>query len=1115
MDKPFIIYRSSAGSGKTYTLALEYLKLALQSPAAFRNILAVTFTNKATREMKGRIVQFLYELVNNKNQMLQEMLETSSELSATGLKGELLRKRARQVLSNILHAYSYFSVMTIDSFFQKVIRAFAREMGLQAGFAIELDQERVLDEVIDDLLSELGEPQHKLLQEWLVRFSEEKVESGKAWDFRRDVKQLARELFKEEYKLMQDAEDESAEGGHDNRKYENVLSQLKAIVKTFENSMQSYGKEGLYMIEQHGLSSTDFAYGKSGVGNYFVRLSEKLDFDPKKRGRDAAEDAEKWTTKSSKKKEQILEVVHLGLQHILMKAITQYDREFILYQSALQLLKFIYAYGILRDIGKKLDDYKRENDLMLISDASVFLREIIGKDETPFIYEKIGSSFQHYLIDEFQDTSGMQWNNFRPLIENSLDSGNRNLVVGDVKQSIYRWRGGDWQLLLEKIQEDIAPWNTATFNLDMNYRSRKNIVEFNNWMFATLPKLIREEISAKLEGLGEAERQILESRADIITHAYEDVQQKLPPNRLANEAIQGYVRIEMLEKIQNTEEEDEESIHWKDQVRQKLPALVESLQDQGYALRDIAFLVRDKKAGKEVVDTLMEYKAKGLAKAGYSYEVISSESLFLNTSLTVGLLIDLLRILDHQQDAIAKGSAVYKYHKLRNKALSSDELHTIFMSACQPQDEESSSVFFQWLPEAFQTLYPYLNTLPLYELVENLISIFELNEGNELAYLQAFQDAVLEYSGQETGDLYTFLRWWEDKGKETSVRVSEDVDAMRILTIHKSKGLQFKVVIIPFCDWELDHRVGQDNIIWTQTDKPPFDQFGLMPMRYSSRLSSTYFSMDYYQEMVKAYIDNLNLLYVAFTRAEEALYAFAAPAVRNNGSCPVNSVANALYNVFSTSGDNEHISNAWKEEQRIFTLGQKLSNTTLAQEESAGLQIHRYPSERWRDRLTVRPFAKGFFSFNEQGEMIVNHAVIYRDVLANLYHADDLQRVLEKVSFERGISQQDKMTLMEHLQEVLSKAPLEDWFTTSFNALYLKSSLSTEMGRLYQPDRVMLYEHQAIVIQFYEDANDKESIGILKGAAQVLRQMDYQVQAYLFDTRQMQALPLEAIEAAK
>lgn len=1096
MEKPFIIYRSSAGSGKTFTLALEYLKLALQSPAAFRNILAVTFTNKATREMKGRIIQFLYELSHGNNAVLSAILKP-----ATGLEGSALQDRSRLVLSNILHAYSYFSVMTIDSFFQKVIRAFARELGLQAGFAIELDQEKVLDEVIDQMLSEIGEPEHQLLREWLVRFSEEKVESGKVWDFRRDLKQLAGELFKEEYKLQQE---DNFDQGHSH--YQNVLAQLKAIVKTFENSMQSFGKEGLHMMEKHGLSVADFAYGKSGVGGYFVRLAEKTDFDPKKRARDAAEDEEKWSTKSSRKKAEIQEVLALGLQEILLKAVSLYDRESVNYQSALQLLKFIYAYGILRDLSHKLDEYKRDNDLMLISDASVFLREIIGKDETPFIYEKIGSSFQHFLIDEFQDTSGMQWSNFRPLIENSLDSGYKNLVVGDVKQSIYRWRGGDWQLLLEKIQQDIAPWNTASFKLDMNYRSSKNIVNFNNWLFATLPNMIQEAISAKLQDLGEEERALLESRAEIITHAYADVQQKLPEPKLHPDSLPGYVRMEMLDKKTETEN-GEESLHWKEQVKQRLPELVESLQDQGFALRDIAFLVRDKKAGKEVVDTLMAYKGEGKAKAGYSYEVISSESLFLDASLSVSLLIDLLRVLDNQDDVIAKASAVYKYRKLQQKETDSDLLHEIFMSSASGPELAEADGFLKWLPDTFATLFNYLNKLPLYELVENLVSIFDLNQAaDELAYIQAFQDAVLEYSGQESGDLFTFLKWWDDKGKETSVRVSEDVDAMRILTIHKSKGLQFKVVVIPFCDWELDHRSGQDNIIWTQTNAQPFDKFGLMPMRYGSKLSNTYFSLDYYQEMIRAYIDNLNLLYVAFTRAEEALYTFSAPSVGKSG-VTVNSVANALYEACNSLTDQEEMKAAWQQESRLFTLGQLQKQTSPPlTTEAPALKMDTYPSERWRDRLTVRPFAKGFFSITPEGEMKINHAIIIKDVLINLYKASDLAQVLEKVHFERGMSEEEKAKVHTKLQEVLDKAPLKDWYGAAFDTLQLKASLSGIHGRLLQVDRLLISGNKAVIIQFHEDREDKESLSVLKSASQTLKQMGYTVETYLFDTENLQEL---------
>lgn len=1104
MEKPFIIYRSSAGSGKTYTLALEYLKLALQSPAAFRSILAVTFTNKATREMKSRILLFLYELSQGTNPSLADQLAP-----AVGLQDKDLRARARETLSHMLHGYSWFSVMTIDAFFQKVIRAFARELGLQAGFVLELDQERVLDEVVDQLISEISDEQHRQLRQWMIRFAEEKVESGKVWDFRRDIKQLARELFKEDYKVRQeDSLGEEQETG--TSKYARILKELKAIVAKFENAMQSFGERGLSHMQKYGLAYTDFAYGKSGVGNYFVRMVDGTDYEPKKRAEDAAEDTEKWSTKKSPLKDKIREVVESGLQSLLQQAIAYYYKEHINYQSARQLLRFIYAYGILQDLSAKLDVYKRENDVMLISDAAIFLRNIIGRDDTPFVYEKIGSSFQHFLIDEFQDTSGLQWANFRPLVENSLDSGLRNLVVGDVKQSIYRWRGGDWQLLLEKIQQDIPDWNTELRQLDTNYRSLPDVIHFNNSLFEHLPRAVYHEMEDRIAEVEDtAVQQVLRERAIIIRRAYEEAHQKLPDAK-ARDAWQGYVEINLLSREERDEEE--EVIGWKEQVKARIPALVEDLQDRGYRLRDIAFLVRDKKAGKEIVDTLMQYQHQGRAREGYRYELISSESLFLNASLSVGLLVDVLRFLDNPQDALAKGSIAYKYRKLQGQEISSDALHGIFSTAAQAE-EDSQPVFFKYMPEGFEELFPYLNKLPLYELVENLITVFGLNQGEELAYLQAFQDAVLQYSGQETGDLHTFLKWWEEKGQQTSVQVSEEVDAMRILTIHKAKGLQFKVVLIPFCDWELDHRPGLDNIIWTEAEQEPFASFGLMPMRYSRQLAATVFSRDYYEEMIKAYIDNINLLYVAFTRAEECLYAFAAPRISKRGDCKLNSIANGLYQLCASVDQPTAVAGDWDEERGVFSLGTPAPQRSKATLQSPPDFTQRYPAERWRNRISVRPLARSFFTMDEQGHMQVNQAVLRKDVLARLRDRHHLPQRLEQVYHERGLGQEDVGQVKKTLEQALLHEPLSVWFEQDVRA-QVSSRLVSQEGRQYNPDRIVWEGQQATLIQFHEDAKDAASWQQLQGATAVLQEMGFAIKAFLWDTRAMKALPLASTAAA-
>lgn len=325
-EKPFIIYRSSAGSGKTYTLALEYLTLALQQPTAYRSILAVTFTNKATQEMKTRIVDFLYQLSNGENKPLHQELT-----HRTGLSGTTLTQRAQQVLRRLLHGYSYFAVMTIDSFFQKVVRAFAREMDLQAGFSIEIDQGKVLDEVVDQLLLSLGEPSHQALRRWLTRFAEEKVETGQAWDFRRDIKVLAYELFKEDYR-QQKAQATTTEPVD----MAIILQQLRQRRQQFEQQMEQYGRQALAMMERHSLTTDDFAYGKSGVAGYFLKLIDASRYEPGDRVKAASDDATKWASKSSKKRTQIIASVEGGLLSILHEALDYHQAQAPVYHSCVE-----------------------------------------------------------------------------------------------------------------------------------------------------------------------------------------------------------------------------------------------------------------------------------------------------------------------------------------------------------------------------------------------------------------------------------------------------------------------------------------------------------------------------------------------------------------------------------------------------------------------------------------------------------------------------------------------------------------------------------------------------------------------------------------------------------
>ncbi len=1090
VEKPFVIYRSSAGSGKTYTLALEYLKLALRQPLAYRSILAVTFTNKATQEMKGRIIQYLYEIAKTKDGSLRQALAES--LNTTELE---LSLEAENVLRHLLHGYSYFSVMTIDSFFQKVVRGFAREMGLQAGFKIELDIDKVLDAVIDDLLLVIGEPEHRSLRRWLTRFAEEKVEAGNSWDFRREIKELARELFKESY---WEKRSNLADIAVNQQSTAQLLKKLRELQSAFEQHMADIGRAGLQVLQQEGASVEDFAYGRNGVAGYFIKIAEGQSYSPTARVLAGRENIEAWVSQKNPRREKMLTIA-AQLHAQLEKALDAYQEYGPLYYSVVHLQRFMYAYGILHHLREQIDSYKRENDLMLISDAPVFLQDIIGKDDTPFIYEKIGSYYQHFLIDEFQDTSGLQWMNFRPLVENSLDAGHPNLVVGDVKQSIYRWRGGDWQLLLETIQQDAQEWRTQVKNLDHNYRSLRNIVAFNNALFETAPAVLYQYLTEEVEKVeNDTLRERLMAQTSVLLRAYEDVSQKLPDTYDHYAEWHGHVRIEMLDE-DYCQDEDGNQLDWRSYVQQQLPGLIESLQDEGYSAKDIAFLVRDRRDGQAVVDTFMQYKNEGKARSNYNYEVISPESLFLQSSLSVNLLVELMRFLDNSEDAIVRNSIVYKYRKLSQKSLESQVLHQIFSK----QKEESLEEFFQELPANFHTLYPFLNKLPIYELVENLVQIFDVGSFEEKAYLQAFQDLVLEYSLTERGDLHTFLDWWEEQGINSSVQLSEEVNAMRVMTIHKAKGLQFKIVIIPFCDWALDHYPFKTNVLWSHPQDSPLAGMGLLPMKYSSQLTETLFSEEYYEEKIRVHLDHLNLLYVAFTRAEEGLYAYARPTPTKKGKFQLKGTANLLRTVLPdlSLADSDPLA-GWDEMGQIYEAGTYPNRKSDEIYHEPPLTMLEYSSVRWRNRLSVRPLSRGFFPADASlGK--VSQVALLQQVLIQLREIDDLDAQIEQLSFERGLTGWEQRQLREKLNHFLTRPTVASWYQPTVTLFIQRTLFSKVDTRSYLVDRVLFEKHRVTVINFFTQYDQEEKRLSLETATTHLKQSQSEVQSYLVDVSQL------------
>lgn len=1026
----FSIYRSSAGSGKTYQLAVEHISLALQDPSLFNKILAVTFTNKATREMKDRILSFLARLANEEDEELAEQVRLR-----TGLTKEQISINSQKVLERILHQYSQFSVSTIDAFFQKIVKSFAKELGLLGNYKIELDQDKIKNEVIDQMLEALDKDTR--MTSWLIDFALSKVDEHRSWNIRPDIEKLANELFKESFRNVES--DLSLVGADDLKPF---LNKLVAARQTFELHMQYTAREALRLIQNHGLTIEDFAYKSSGPAGYFVAVLERRDFKPGERILQALEDNEKWSTKSSPLKNEILSLANDHLNELSGNLVAYYQEHIRAYTSVNEVLKNFYVYGILSDIQKKLKDYRRENDVMLISDIPIFLNGIIAENDAPFIYEKTGAWFQHYLMDEFQDTSGFQWQNFRPLIVNGLSQGNMSMLVGDGKQSIYRWRGGDWNLILHKVKKDLMVDVVEKF-LDTNWRSAADIIKFNNAFFKSAPEKVRFEIDAKINksDLSEQERAALSLSAEDVTNLYADVEQK-PGPKAANS--RGKVVLHLYQK--------NEDVRWKEEVLNRLSRQIEELQDYGYEPKDIAVLVRRSEEGRQVIEHLVRYKNSPEANQAYSYNAISNESLFLQNSTAVRIIINAIKYLLNRQDQIALAELSYHYHCLHNDTNVSSLDH----------DDWSKEDF---LPAEFTNSIDSMLRLPAYELFERIIQLLQLVRAEDKEYLQAFQDTVLEFFSSEERDLHDFIQWWEEQGKRTSIRVPGSENAISVLTIHKSKGLEFKAVLIPYCDWKLDHDSSKQNILWCKSDQKLFDQIGYLPLKYSSSLGDSYFARDYFEEMIRAHIDNLNLLYVALTRAEEFLMVNCPP-FQNK----INTSGDLISSWVSKMEQEHHQVELRRDAEDAFVTSYSLGSVSdkkplLTKNVIPGVESP-YISDDWRSKIWIKKNAASLIKEKPwKKKSSISYGLIVHEILAAIRHIDQLDNEIDSYFREGRISQEDKKNLLKQLDILFSNPQVRSWFETD-RAVKTEIPILVHNEQPRRPDRVILGDDEAIIVDF-------------------------------------------------
>ena len=1031
MSKPLTVYKASAGSGKTFTLATEYIKLVVQDPQCYRNILAVTFTNKATEEMKMRILSQLYGIWKRlpDSDKYKKVIREK-----TGLSDTVVSERAGMALGYLLHNYNYFRVETIDTFFQGVLRNLARELDLTANLRIGLNDSQVEELAVDQLIEDLHTTD--ILLQWLLKYIMDNISDDKSWNVIGQIKAFGKTIFHDNYKNVSNTlRQKMEEPGF----FDRYTARLKELRQSAEERMKGFAQDFFDTIASEGLMIDDFSYGKSGICGFFLKLQDGV-FDESSVGKrviDSMGDPEKWCKKTHPRKELIYSLADSSLGQILRMAFEERPRQWKIYQSADITLRHLSQLRLLGSIEKKVRELNESANRFLLSDTQQLLHALIDGSDTPFIFEKIGSQLQHVMIDEFQDTSTVQWQNFKVLLSETMSQEDaENLIVGDVKQSIYRWRSGDWRLLNDiqaQFPDPEAQLDIRT--LSTNYRSQRNIIEFNNLFFST---------AAQLEYLALQD----DPEATALQRAYADVEQTVPDKLEEN----GLIHIQLLP-----------SEDYQENTLMQIADIVCDLRDKGIKPSEMAILVRSNAS----IPLIADYFTKHLP----DIRIVSDEAFRLDASVAVNLLVEALHLITHPDDSLAKADIA--------------KLYQCYVLESQTTDNElllSTNPLDELLPEAYINHFEELLNLSLYELTERLYTIFGLNRlKGQSAYLCAFYDQLISFTTENSTGIDAFVTEWEENLCAKTIQ-SDEIDGIRLISIHKSKGLEFDHVIIPFCDWQLEK--SQGNILWCQPDEAPFNELPIIPIDYNQKqMMGTIYEDDYRHEHLQNTVDNLNLLYVAFTRACQSLFVIGKRHAKNSRSVLIEQVLPLVSEKKPTailSGiENEN-------EPLVFSFGSLIVRTAedtsctnlspnpfLQQTTTIGIDIDTFDnpvsfrqSNRSKDFITQQDEEND----DQQQRQYIQTGSILHQIFSTIRTTADIDVALKRLQLE-GILYDEQITaekISSMLRKRLQNPRVADWFSDRWTLFNECTILTVEDGEVIErrPDRVMTDGNEWVVVDF-------------------------------------------------
>lgn len=1024
---PFTIYNASAGSGKTYTLVKEYLKIVFASASKdkFKRILAITFTNKAVAEMKERIIETLKTfaqptILTANHSMFMEICE------ALEMPPEALHEKSENLLNYIIHNYAAFDISTIDGFTHRLIRTFAHDLKLPLNFEVELDQEALLFEAVDSLITKAGTDNTELT-DILIDFALEKADDDKSWDVSYDFNKIAKLLTNEnDIPFIETLKNKTLED------FKVLKTQLKQEIKDTETTIVNNAQSLLDHFENAGLDVKDFSGGY--LPKYFIKLASN-DFNVSYTA-SWQNDLESKTLYPKRVSSNTASAIE-AIQPQIATAFSLSKKHIFHLKFLKNFYKNITPLSVLNAINNELIALKEAQNKMLISEFNAIISTEIKAQPTPFIYERIGEKFKHYFIDEFQDTSMMQWENLIPLLGNSLSAqGGSAMLVGDAKQAIYRWRGGKAEQFIG-LYNNVNPFHIekAVKNLPANYRSFKEVVQFNNGLFHFLGDQVFQN---------EAYQQLYNNASQNITKTQD-----------------GYVELSFLE----LDKDDDRDTIFPEITLEK----IQNCLNLGFQLKDICVLVRKKKEGVAVANYLSQHKVP----------IISSETLLIYNAPEVGFIIHLLALLLQPKNNEIKIKVLHfltEHFQIENK-------HGYFINHIHLSLEE---LFESFKSFGITITSANLLQLSLYDMVETVVRTFKLVK-NSNAYIQFFLDIVYDFAQKKGSDISGFLEYFDKKKDNLSIISPKGQDAVQIMTIHKSKGLEFPVVIFPYADLDMARDV--DPKEWFKIDETNYQGLPYTLLNYTKDFE--HFGNEglkiYNRHESEQALDNVNLLYVALTRAVEQLYIVSTKDISAKGEPNLKKYSGLLIQYLQHLG-------LWQDSEIQYSFGSP-QKTSKPSTEIQDTKIQQAFISTAKENHNIKVVTKSGLLWNTSQEEAIEKGNLIHDIMAHIKTEKDIDAVFKQYLKTATINAEQEKSLKPLVEQIVQHPELKNYYNNPEHTIYNERDIITKTGITYRPDRVVINKHNEVTIIDYKTGRiDKKHAQQLQLYQDVLEEMNFTVE---------------------